>query len=193
MAFDVVDAQWGFDAQAPFGNAGGITSHDLRMLPVVLERVMPFWIAALLPKTASAKARTAGHGGSTAKVRNAGRRRFGRNPGPHHGAVSAASVGADAGRFGASRTHCSANTVSAPKGRPLRGRIAASWAPYVRQVRRVAHSLRCARAGAVAAIQKGITRSRACYIATRECRPGGNGHNCNISEDLSDVRLVRLC
>jgi hypothetical protein len=33
----------------------------------------------LLPETASAKARTAGHGGSMAKVRNAGRRRFGRN------------------------------------------------------------------------------------------------------------------
>jgi hypothetical protein len=41
---------------------------------------MPFGIAALLPKTASAKTRTAGHGGSMAKVRDAGRRRFGRNP-----------------------------------------------------------------------------------------------------------------
>jgi hypothetical protein len=63
--------------------------------------------------------------GSMAKVRNAGRRRFGRNP----------------------------------KGRPLRGRIAASWAPSVLRVRSVAHSLRCARAGAVATIQKGTTRS----------------------------------
>jgi hypothetical protein len=38
---------------------------------------MPFWIAALLSKTASAKAQAAGHGGSMSKACNAGRRRFG--------------------------------------------------------------------------------------------------------------------
>jgi hypothetical protein len=53
---------------------------------------MPFWIAALLPKMATAKAQAAGHGDSMSKACNAGRRHFGRNP----------------------------------KGRPLRGRIAAS-------------------------------------------------------------------
>jgi hypothetical protein len=63
-------------------------------------------------------------------------------------------------------------------GRPLRGRIAASRAPDVRrQVRCVAHSLRCARAAAVAAIQKCITRSRAVgnkafYLLTGVSLPG---------------------
>ena len=37
-------------------------------------------------------------------------------PGPHHGAESGANAGADAGHGGASRTHCFADTVSAPRG-----------------------------------------------------------------------------
>ena len=36
--------------------------------------------------------------------------------GPHHGAESGANAGADAGHGGASRTHCFADTVSAPRG-----------------------------------------------------------------------------